>query len=70
MRGPARFRSSQRLSGGDISRILASGRRIKVEPILAHVLSNGLPWARLGVVVPKRQFRRAVDRNRIRRQLR
>ena len=56
-----------------IDQIFSEGRVVKSFPIRIqfsfHSLAH-LPICQMGVSVPKRNFKRAVDRNRIKRQIR
>ena len=56
--------------GADFKRIYRRGRRAKGTLFTAIVLENELGRARLGLSVAKRHWKRAVDRNRVRRLLR
>ena len=59
-----------RLGSADIAALLASGRAIRRQgfSLVSRVNAFGVP--RLGLIVPKRVFPRAVDRNRMKRVLR
>ena len=60
----------QRLGTTDIASLLSGARAIK-QPSLSVVLKpNAIGICRLGLIVPKRVFPRAVDRNRAKRVLR
>lgn len=53
--------------------VFARGRSAKAYPLVLHYLKTELPEpvpAQAGFAVPKRRFRRAVDRNRVRRLMR
>jgi ribonuclease P protein component len=65
-----RYRKDQRLHTVDIAALLAAGRTVKRDgfTVLSKVNALGVP--RLGLIVPKRIFPRAVDRNRVKRSLR
>lgn len=65
-----RYRKAQRLNGPDIIRLLASGKARRERNVSIQIRSNGMAFARLGLIVPKRVLARAVDRNRARRLLR
>ena len=65
-----RYRKAQRLDGRDITRVLASGKSRRESNLSIQVSANGLSFARLGLIVPKRALARAVDRNRARRLFR
>ena len=66
----ARYRKDQRLTGPDIALALASGKPRRERNVSMQVRPNGMAFARLGMIVPKRVLARAVDRNRARRLLR
>lgn len=61
----------QRLKGKKIVSELFSGPKLSVKafPFRAfyNVVSEGEPIAKFGISVPKKKFKRAVDRNRIKR---
>jgi ribonuclease P protein component len=65
-----RYRRNQRLRTAEVGAVLATGRRVRGSCLSVQVRSNGLPIARLGLIVPKRHLPRAVDRNRVKRALR
>jgi len=44
--------------------------QVRRGPFRVYAVANGEPCARLGLIVGKRQAKRAVDRNRIKRALR
>jgi ribonuclease P protein component len=70
---PPRLRlalARHRLTSGDFRRVYARGRRAKGQAFTAVVDANGLAQTRLGLSVAKRSWKRAVDRNRVRRLLR
>jgi ribonuclease P protein component len=54
----------------EIDEVFGRGQKIKSGPLLAFVLQNNNEKTRIGVSVPKRNFKKAVDRNRIKRLLR
>tara|TARA_B100000767_G_scaffold263225_1_gene276744 strand:- start:1734 stop:2069 length:336 start_codon:yes stop_codon:yes gene_type:complete len=63
----------KRLKGKDlIDALFRKGNKILSKNLMLKVLESpkGDKTLRIGVSVPKRNFRRAVDRNRIKRQLR
>ncbi len=64
------FRRVQRLGATSISAILSSGRRFKAGAISVQIRGNGLGYARLGLIVPKKYLPSAVDRNRLKRRTR
>ena len=59
MRRPAEFK-----------RAYAAGKRLGNEFFTVNAQANGLDCARLGMSIAARILRRAVDRNRVRRQIR
>ncbi|HET7763885.1 MAG TPA: ribonuclease P protein component [Burkholderiales bacterium] len=65
-----RYSRRQRLGTTDIAALLAGGQALRRPGfnVLLRVNPFGVP--RLGVIVPKRVFPRAVDRNRTKRVLR
>lgn len=66
-----RFARHQRLlSSSDFRHVFAHPRRFSHPALMMLVRSNNQSYARLGLAVPKRHVRRAVDRNRIKRQIR
>ncbi|MFL5754070.1 MAG: ribonuclease P protein component [Bacteroidia bacterium] len=68
------FKKSERLcSKKDIELLYTSGKHRTVPPLKLYwkpVLSESPSHVRVIISVPKRQFKKAVDRNRIRRQIR
>lgn len=68
-----RFRKTERLNGKiSLSRLFASGNSFVVYPYRVVCLfseSDTAPFARVMVSVPKRNFKRAVKRNLIRRRI-
>ena len=65
-----RYRRNQRLRTAEVGAVLATGRRLRGPCLSVQLRGNGLPIARLGLIVPKRHLPRAVDRNRVKRVLR
>ncbi|HMH17364.1 MAG TPA: ribonuclease P protein component [Burkholderiales bacterium] len=65
-----RFTRDQRLGTADIAALLAGGRSFKHPGFSVLFKANALGVPRLGLIVPKRVFPRAVDRNRVKRGLR
>lgn len=53
-----------------IKHIFEQGESIKTYPILIRYVENDQEYPQVGVSVSKRNFKNAVDRNRIKRQLR
>ena len=66
------FPSSARLTRKtDFDRVFRGpDTRLRIEPLRLLAVPNRMGGARLGLVVPKRVLKRAVDRNRVKRQLR
>jgi ribonuclease P protein component len=70
------FPKEERLCGqGRIAQLFAEGRTASAYPVRAWALERDLsvgatPPFRIAFAVPKRRFKQAVDRNRIKRQLR
>lgn len=66
-----RFLSEFRLHKTDeFSSVFAFRRSIKGRYFILSYLPNAHPYARLGVVVAKKLAKRAVERNRVKRQVR
>jgi ribonuclease P protein component len=65
-----RYDRRQRLGTADIASLLSSGRALKRPGFSVLFRANLLGVPRLGLIVPKRIFPRAVDRNRMKRLLR
>ncbi len=59
-----------RLGTTDIAALLAGGQALRRPGFSVLLRPNPLGIPRLGLIVPKRVFPRAVDRNRIKRVLR
>jgi len=59
-----------RLGTTDIAALLASGRALRHNGFSVLLRANAFGVPRLGLIVPKRVFPRAVDRNRMKRVLR
>ncbi|MEZ4936156.1 MAG: ribonuclease P protein component [Crocinitomicaceae bacterium] len=53
-----------------INRLFEEKNTLKKYPLLIYFGINSEPFHRIVVSVPKRNFKKAVDRNRIKRQLR
>lgn len=70
MSGRKRYPRRQRLRNADIAALLAGARPVRRPGFTLQVRANTLGIPRLGLIVPKRVFPRAVDRNRMKRQLR
>lgn len=65
-----RYPRSQRLRTADIAALLAGSRPLRRPGLAVQVRMNALGDPRLAVMVPKRIFPRAVDRNRMKRLVR
>lgn len=65
-----RLRRTQRLGANAVAAALRRGQLVRSPRLHLYSLPNGLAYARLGLIVPKRLARRAVDRNRLRRLIR
>lgn len=68
--GGARFRRPQRLGSAAVAAALAAGTARRFGRFRLSVRPNGLPYARLALVIARRHAPRAVDRNRVRRLVR
>lgn len=65
------FRRQQRLlAAKDYAEVFAARRVLRGVCFALHYRLNGLPQARLGLVIPKKQARAAVLRNAVKRQTR
>jgi ribonuclease P protein component len=65
-----RYGRRQRLGTADIASLLSGGRALKRPGFSVLFRANLFGVPRLGLIVPKRVFPRAVDRNRMKRLLR
>lgn len=66
-----RFARHQRLlTSSDFRHVFAQPRRFSHPHLTMLVRSNQKPYARLGLAIPKRHIKQAVERNRIKRQIR
>jgi len=65
-----RYSRRQRLGTTDIAALLASRRALRRPGFSVLLRPNAFGVPRLGLIVPKRVFPRAVDRNRMKRVLR
>ena len=70
LRRTERYRKAQRLGSDAVAKVLASARPRRAGSVSVQVRPNGLAYSRLGLIVPKRLLRRAVDRNRTKRLFR
>jgi ribonuclease P protein component len=59
-----------RLGTTDIAALLAGGHTLRRPGFSVFFRANAFGFPRLGLIVPKRVFPRAVDRNRMKRVLR
>jgi ribonuclease P protein component len=70
---PRRYAFTRRqrlLKGTEFAAVFAARLYYRSRSYLVMCRPNELGWARLGMVIGKRQFKRAVDRNRMRRIIR
>jgi len=58
------------LSAADYRRVYRTGQRGSTGPFVWNACENNIDTPRLGLAVPKRVVRRAVDRSRIKRLIR
>jgi ribonuclease P protein component len=65
-----RYSRRSRLGTADIAALLANGRAVRRQGFSLVFRANAFGNPRLGLIVPKRVFPRAVDRNRMKRVLR
>jgi ribonuclease P protein component len=65
-----RYSRRLRLGTTDIAALLSGGRALRRPGFSVLLRANPLGVPRLGLIVPKRVFPRAVDRNRMKRVLR
>ncbi|MGC2518142.1 MAG: ribonuclease P protein component [Burkholderiales bacterium] len=70
MSGRKRYTRSQRLRTADIAGLLGGSRPLRSPGLVVQVRMNALGGPRLAIIVPKRIFPRAVDRNRMKRLVR
>ncbi|MDD4624810.1 MAG: ribonuclease P protein component [Candidatus Paceibacterota bacterium] len=54
----------------DFEKVLKKGKGFKQKTLFLKAVENGLPWSRFGIIVSKKTAKRAVDRNKIKRQIR
>ena len=59
-----------RLKKKDFKEVFKKGKGFKQGPLFLKVLSNNLQKSRFGFVVGKKIFKKATERNKIKRQLR
>ena len=65
-----RFKFNQHLRGRDaFSRVLNEGHRYRANSLSVFSSPNHLTYCRIGIILPKKQVKRAVDRNYIKRLL-
>jgi ribonuclease P protein component len=67
---PAGLPRRQRLTSPDIKHLLQAGRMLRGQGVQVLIDPNRLQYSRLAVAVPKRLWKRAVDRNRAKRCIR
>lgn len=60
-------RETRMVRKSDFERAWKNGSRARGDVLLVVVVANGTPWARIGLSVGKKVWKRAVDRNRVRR---
>lgn len=65
-----RFSRAMRLQHDDFKRIFNKSKKIKDDRFMILTEPNGLSYARLGVVIPKKVVNKSTKRNRIRRLFR
>ena len=71
MRSPFSFSSSQRIKERpEFQRTFREGKRLYSALYILYYRANGLKQARIGVITSKRNVRKAVWRNRIKRVIR
>ncbi|WP_428310958.1 ribonuclease P protein component [Hydrocarboniphaga sp.] len=63
-------RRSRLLNPADFERVFKSGRRETTPLLTAVVVASAIDQARLGLAISKKQAALAVDRNRLKRQIR
>lgn len=65
------FTKKQRvLKPAEYQKVFKQQKKIYYQGVVAYYSDNPLPWTRLGIAVAKRHFKKAVDRNRIKRKIR
>lgn len=66
-----RFTRDQRVrKSADHGRVWKNGKRLYVGPLVVVACIGSTPHARMGTAISKRAFRRAVQRNRVKRLIR
>lgn len=66
-----KFAKETRLrSRENFQQVYKKAKRFRYDGLTALVCKNELTYSRIGISIPKRQIRRAVDRNRIKRVIR
>lgn len=65
-----RYDRKRRLGTADILALLSGGQIVRHTGFSVSIKANAQGIPRLGLIVPKRVLPRAVDRNRVKRQLR
>ena len=65
------FKRHERLRGRlAFDLVKTKGKKIKGRFLILNYMPNGLSFSRLGVVVPRKYYKRAAERNRIKRCVR
>jgi len=54
----------------DFEKVLKQGKGFKQKTLFLKTIKNGLPQSRFGIIVSKKTAKKAVDRNKIKRQIR
>ena len=54
----------------DFEKVLKRGKGFKQKTLFLKTIENDLPQSRFGIIVSKKTARKAVDRNKIKRQIR
>ena len=63
-------RRSRLLKPDEYRRVFDAGKRSRDQYFMVFARVNGLEYARLGLAITKKKTKRAVDRNRLKRQVR
>lgn len=65
------FRPYERLRESKVFDLVkAGGKRVKSRFFILNYMPNNLSFSRLGLIVPKKYYRKAVERNRVKRCVR
>jgi ribonuclease P protein component len=70
MGGEFHFSKARRLIQKEVEELLRAGKRLSRDALGVRLLENNRALGRIAIAVPKRIFKRAVDRNRIKRVIR